>query len=611
MAPAAVLPTIMLPTILRSQPHRPEEAGRHAAVPIVIGRQVAVLRIAVVLSWLVPLLLLGAVAWQTWAMKMAELDSHVTNTLRILSEEAEKVFENQNLALDWIDDRIKHLTWSEIATSREFHEFARTLADKSPYIDAIFLADAAGIVRASSSYFPVNKAISVADRDYFLEAKRGSAGVHIGETVKGKLAGRVAFHVARRRSSADNSFDGVIVIALSPRYIEQFYADIGGAPSDSICLMRTDGAVLASNSGDFVDGVLPSDNPCASLMRAGSLGDRTVLSTLDGATRRGGSLRLRLYDVAVGFAVDLRRIRNEWSMRLVLYGALAVACALVLFGLSFAALRIARGEQHAIGAWQDEIEQRQRIEAEMRQASKMEALGRMASGIAHHFNNLLPAMSGLLKMTLGEVAPGSATAKRLERILDAVAQGQRLVRNILVFSRQQATGRARVAIGDLIENTLALVEGSLPANVKVAARLGYRGEVLADGSKLQEVFMNLISNAAHAIGTADGTIELTTEHATIAADAAPHLGVKPGEFVRVVCRDNGAGMSGEVIERAFDPFFTTKPATEGTGLGLAIVHGIVNGLGGSIQVQSTPGSGSSFSVYLPMAQDVASRPTAA
>jgi signal transduction histidine kinase len=123
--------------------------------------------------------------------------------------------------------------------------------------------------------------------------------------------------------------------------------------------------------------------------------------------------------------------------------------------------------------------------------------------------------------------------------------------------------------------------------------------------------MNLISNAAHAIGTRDGTIELATEPTTIDADAALHANVRPGEFVRVTCRDNGAGMRSDVIERAFDPFFTTKPAGEGTGLGLAIVHGIVTSLGGSVQVESTPDVGSSFSLYLPVARDVDSRPTAA
>lgn len=123
--------------------------------------------------------------------------------------------------------------------------------------------------------------------------------------------------------------------------------------------------------------------------------------------------------------------------------------------------------------------------------------------------------------------------------------------------------------------------------------------------------MNLIANAAYAIGTREGTIELATEHATIDADAALHFGVKPGEFVRVVCRDNGVGMAKDVVERAFDPFFTTKPVAEGTGLGLAIVHGIVTGLGGSIRVESTPGLGSSFLLYFPLARNVESRSTAA
>ena len=191
-------------------------------------------------------------------------------------------------------------------------------------------------------------------------------------------------------------------------------------------------------------------------------------------------------------------------------------------------------------------------------------------------------------------------------MLDAVTQGQQLVRNILLFSRQQATDHARVAIGELIKNTVALTEGSLPTNVRIATRIEFRGDVVADAAQLQEVFLNLISNAAHAIGTDDGAIELSADLATITAEMAPHLGVTPGKFVRVVCRDSGAGMSSEVMERAFDPFFTTKPAGEGTGLGLAIVHGIVTGLGGSVQVQSAMGSGSSFLVYLPLAGDAES-----
>jgi signal transduction histidine kinase len=587
--------------IPRSVRHWLEGAGARTPSPTAIGRHVGVLRMVAGLSSLAPLLLLGVVAWRTWNLEIEELDSQVTTTLRILSEEAEKVFENQQLALDWIEDRTKHLTWAEIETSREFFHFAKTLADKSPYIDSVFLADAAGILRASSNRFPVDQAISVADRDYFIDAKRESMGVHVGEPAKGRLSGNVAFRVARRRSSADSSFDGIIAIGFSPTYFAKFFADIGGAASDLICLTRTDGKLLVSNSDGSRGGVPPREHPCTILMRTGAVSNSTFASTLDGATRIGGKRLLRGYPIALGYAVDLDTIRHEWLLDLALIGAAAVASSLVLFGLSFAALRIAQSEQRAIGAWQEEVRQRQRVEAEMRQASKMEALGRMAGGIAHHFNNLLPALSGLLEMTLGEVPPGSATAERLHRMLDAVSQGRRLVRSILLFSRRQVSSHERVAITTSIEETLALVQRSLPANVKVATQLRYRGEVVADRSQLQEVFMNLISNAVHAIGTKDGTIELMTEHVTIDVDAALHFGVKPGEFVRVVCRDDGAGMSSDVIEHAFDPFFTTKSAAEGTGLGLAIVHGIVNGLGGSIQVESAPGLGSSFSLYFPVA----------
>lgn len=580
---------------------RPPEVEGDVRALIAAGRAVRVLRLVAAISWMLPLLLVSVIAWQTWENEVDELDSRVTTTLDILSEQVEKVLENQTLALAWIDDRTSGLTWGQIETSRDLFGFMKALADKSPYIDTIFLADAEGIVRATSSRFPIDRVVSIADRDYFVAAKHDPTGVQIGEAVKGRLGGHVAFRVAKGRLSANGTYDGVVGVALSPSYIGKFFTDIGGAPGDWICLMRTDGEVLLSNAGEDKAATTRADNPCTRLMSMSAVGNRKFVSTLDGATRLGGTHRLPGYPLAVGYAVEVASIRHEWLQDLAVYSAAAVLSSLVLFGLSFAALRIARNERRAIDAWREEVEQRRRIEAEMRQASKIEALGRMAGGVAHHFNNLLPAMSGLLKLTLSEVSPGSPTAKRLERMVDAVAQGQRLVRNILLFSRRQVMTHERVAIAALIEETLALLEGFSPPNVKLITHLRCRGEVVADSSQLQEVFMNLISNAAHAIGATEGTVELETSEVTIDADSASHLGVKPGVFVHVVCRDNGAGMTSEVVERAFDPFFTTKPGAEGTGLGLAIVHGVVTGLGGGIRVDSMPGVGTTFHLYFPLA----------
>lgn len=575
-----------------------DTARADPAASAAVGRAVGVLRWVTAISWLLPLLLGTIVAWQTWELEMEELDTRLTSTLTILSEQVEKVLENQALSLAWVEDRTRDLTWAQIETSRELFEFMKALADKSPYIDAVFLADDDGIVRASSSLFPLNRRISIADRDYFRAAMRDPSDVHVGEPVKGRLGGNVAFRVAQRRTRRDGSYDGIIGVSLTPSYIEKFFADIGAAPGDAICLLRADGAVMLSN---FKPGTADSEHGCTRLQRIASGGRGNAVVTMDGATSMGGTRPLRAYALAVGYAINLTSIRREWLQDMALYGSAAIASSLVLFGLSFAALRIARNERRAVDAWRDEVEQRRRIEAEMRQASKIEALGRMAGGIAHHFNNLLPAMSGLLKLTLSEVAPGGATAKRLERIIDSVSQGQRLVRNILLFSRRQVMTHERVAIATLIEESLALIEGLVPSNVKVVTKLQSRGEVVADSSQLHEVIMNLVSNAMHAIGGNPGIVELQTYDATLDDDAASHLGVEPGGFVHVVCRDNGAGMTAEVAERAFDPFFTTKPGAEGTGLGLAIVHGVATGLGGAIRVDSTPGVGTTFHLYLPIA----------
>ncbi len=594
--------------MLRSLRQRLGSADQGDTSTIVPGRQVGVLRMVAALSLLIPLLLLALFAWQTWRAEMDELRSALTTTLTILSEEAQKVFENQEQALDWIDDRAKRLTWTEIETSRDFFRFAQNLADKSPYIDRVFLVDAAGIIRENSGQFPIGRAVSVADRDYFIAAKRAADGVQVGEPAQGRLSGKLAFRVVRRRSSADGSFDGIVAVSFAPDYFVKFFARIGGENGNVICLARSDGTVLVSSASGRARGTSPpNDHLCTVLMRTKEGFDSTFVSTLDGTTRVGGKRQLHGYPILLGYAVDLSAVRREWLEDLALVGVAAIVSSLMLFGVSYAALRIARGERQAIGAWQEEVKHRERIEAQIRQTSKMELMGRMFSGVAHHFNNLLPALSGLLELTVSEVTPESRTAKRLERMLAAVAQGQRLVHDILLFSRRPASSRERVAIAALIEETVALMQASLPAKVTVVTRLSFRGEIAGDRAGLQEIVMNLISNAVHAIGTNAGRIELMTERTSIDAAEATRLGVRPGEFVRVVCRDDGAGMTSAVMAHIFEPFFTTKEGTEGTGLGLAIVREIVEDLGGAIAVQSEPGAGTSFTLHLPMPADARRR----
>jgi signal transduction histidine kinase len=309
---------------------------------------------------------------------------------------------------------------------------------------------------------------------------------------------------------------------------------------------------------------------------------------------------LRNYPIFVTYAVDMQAIQKEWLARLKPFAIVAFSSSLILVLLSFYVQRIARGERIAQQAWQDEVRNRLRREAQVRQALKMEALGRLAGGIAHHFNNLLPAMSGLLEMTHAEVPTDSSAAKRLERMISAVDQGRDLVRQILTFSHRDIARRDSIRVSALVDDAIAFAEGNLPQDIRLLLNKNYDGDLIGDPSQLRDVLLNLISNAAYAIGAREGTITVSTEIFFVDVESAHRLAVRAGRFVRIECSDNGVGMSEDVQERAFEPFFTTKPKREGSGLGLAIVHGVIVGHGGAVEVHSNPGTGSRFSIYLPV-----------
>jgi signal transduction histidine kinase len=211
-------------------------------------------------------------------------------------------------------------------------------------------------------------------------------------------------------------------------------------------------------------------------------------------------------------------------------------------------------------------------------------------------------MSGLLEMTRAEVPADSSAAKRLERMIGAVDQGRDLVRQILTFSHRNIARRERVHVSALVDDAVAFAESNLPKNIRLLLDQNYDGDLIGDPSQLRDVLLNLISNAAYAIGAREGMITISTEIFLVDVETAPRLSVRAGRFVRIECSDNGVGMSEDVQERAFEPFFTTKPQSEGSGLGLAIVHGVIVGHGGASEVHSSPGTGSRFSIYLPVSR---------
>lgn len=554
------------------------------------------------LVWLIPLLLLAVAAWQTWDREIGETDNEIQNVLTVLAEHTEQVFQSHAVTLEWVDKRIKGWTWEEIERSVELHDFIANLDNGSDYMDSVFLVDRDGRIRATDRRFPARApATYVGDRDYFVAAQNGTANaIYIGRLELGRGSRGLSFRVARRRSTADGSFDGIIVVRLSANYFEQFFGKIIETTAGAITISRDDGAILARNATVARGPAGPSDSQPKSDFAMFQSGEaRMFTSTVDGVKRFGAVRKLRNYPVIVAYAVDMQTLREEWVDRLSPFAIVAVSSSLVLFLLSLYAQRVARSERIAQLGWQEEVRDRLRREAQVRRALRMEALGRMAGGIAHHFNNLLPAMSGLLEMTRAEVPAGSSAAKRLERMISAVDEGRDVVRRILTFSHRDMARQDRIGMSVLVDDAIALAEGNLPRNIRLVPDQKYDGDIIGDPSQLNDVLLDLIANAAHAIGAREGVITLSTEIYLVDGEAAQRLAVRVGRYVRIECIDNGIGMSDDVQEHAFEPFFTTKPRGEGFGLGLAIVHGVIIGHGGAIEVHSESGMGSRFSIYLP------------
>ena len=241
-----------------------------------------------------------------------------------------------------------------------------------------------------------------------------------------------------------------------------------------------------------------------------------------------------------------------------------------------------------------------RLESQLLQSQKMEAIGTLAGGIAHDFNNILAGIIGFTEMVQDDMPPDSREYHRLELVLKGAQRGRDLVRQILTFSRQTQHEQKPVALSGIVEDALKLLRPLLPATTEIRSKdLAGDDTILADSVQIHQVLMNLCTNGAQAMGK-KGVLEISvTNDYFKEGDPMPSPDMKPEDYVTLTVRDTGSGMKPEILERIFDPFFTTKTPGEGTGLGLAVVHGIVKSHRGFIKVESEPGKGSAFHIHLP------------
>lgn len=246
-------------------------------------------------------------------------------------------------------------------------------------------------------------------------------------------------------------------------------------------------------------------------------------------------------------------------------------------------------------------EERERLENQLRQVRKMEAIGTLAGGIAHDFNNILAIIIGYAELAMGEVTEQSPIHDKMERLLKAAFRARDVVKQILVFSSMKANeGRTLTDIGAVARETVGFLRASLPATIEIRQNIGAETDsVLADPTEIHQALLNLCTNAAQAMENG-GVLEIAVEKVDVEeGQEALHADVRPGPYVRLMVTDTGHGMGAAVLDRIFDPYFTTKEIGKGTGLGLAVVQGLVQRHDGVVDVRSEPGKGTTFRIYMP------------
>lgn len=258
------------------------------------------------------------------------------------------------------------------------------------------------------------------------------------------------------------------------------------------------------------------------------------------------------------------------------------------------------GKSYIQAITRDVTEQRA-LESRLRQATKMEAMGTLAGGIAHEFNNILGIILGNTELALLDVSEWNTAREHLESVQSAVLRARDIVRQLLSFSRKTDIKCLPIDIGSITRESLKLLRASIPANIEIRESIDRDlSPIIADATQIQQILINLCTNAAHAMEEDGGLMEVRIDNVELHEKKSTLFdSLEPGRFVHLSVSDTGDGIAPELVSRIFDPFFTTREVGKGTGMGLALVHGIVKSHSGGIRVESATGEGTTIHVYFP------------
>jgi two-component system NtrC family sensor kinase len=546
----------------------------------------------IVASLVLPPAFFGLVAYQSRTATVASAEQRMAGTVRLLREQAEKVLDTNQLVIQQVDRLTAGMSWDEIAQSQTLHQQLDDLDNELAQVQSIYLAAPDGFVVNSSNSFPT-RPISASDRPYFSAFRDGYQGTFISKVYRGRATGVEQFAIARRRSSPDGSFNGVIVAADSPDYFEKAYQGIGDEKA-SIVLARDDGEELASYpAAMFADSHAPA-NLIAQFPQDKPLLVNAVPHPYDKTDRVGVYQRIEGYPLFVGYSLPRAAITANWRNTVILNGILVGIGSLTVALVGWLALRGYRSER-------TEAQRREEAEAKMIEAMSMEAIGHLTAGVAHDFGNLLTVISGNIERLHAE---RGGHDDKIEAALSATARGDALIRKMLTFAHRHERDPELVDINEALTSCRPLLGSALRRDIVVEYHLSSQAVICRiDRAEFDFAILNIATNAGHAMPNGG---RLAIEIGTVLIGAVGNeLDLAPGEYAKIAIMDTGQGMPPDVLARAFELFFTTRESSTGTGLGLSQVYGFAKQSGGLATIGSAVGRGTTVTVYLPIADYLA------
>jgi two-component system, NtrC family, sensor kinase len=554
-----------------------------------------------------PLALFAVAGGISYRQHQEDARDRLQRNLGTIYEHALKVFETIDISARYVDELLDNISDEQIRGSEgELNGRLRALTDMLPQLADIWVIDADGHPLVSGTVFPIPRDLDLSDRAYFRVHKQKQVeGLFIADVVQARATNERGqprfFALSRRRTGNNGEFAGVTTISVSPDYFVNYYATLP-PPAVAALIRGHDGVVLARHPapppalanvpfGPFVQAV--SNNPQGGFI--------TLRSVFDGATRTFAYRKLPRHDVLVTASVDTRAITALWLEDMSRHLVFGIPATGALIALTLMALRRTRREALANEMLREEIARREASEERLRQAQKMEAVGRLTGGIAHDFNNLLTAILGNLDLALRRIEGQERIRGWLSNCRQASERAATLVQRLLAFSRQHPLEVKSVEINRLVQGMSELLGRSIGETVKIELVLaGGLWNAALDPNQLENAIVNLAVNARDAMP--DGgrlTIETANCHLDDNYIESAGTDIAPGPYVMVAVSDSGSGMTPDVMNRAFEPFFTTKPTGVGTGLGLSQVYGFVKQSGGHLRIYSEAGEGTTVKLYFP------------